>query len=233
MISQTHPNLNFLAKPSLRQIFASVDALSCPNVLNFHLHTVYSDGKMEPEELIEQAIALRMSHLSITDHHTVGGYTLAAKHLENLAQNSADIDIAVLPHLWVGVEVNASLLFTEVHILGYGFDPHHPAMSPYLQGRTTAGLDYQAVSAIGAIHSAGGIAILAHPMRYRRSPEELIPAAAALHIDGVETYYGYDNSDPWQPSPRQTKLVQKLADEHGLLCTAGTDSHGYKITRRL
>jgi predicted metal-dependent phosphoesterase TrpH len=230
MISQTHPKLNSLVNLSLRQVMASVDASSCPNLLNFHLHTVFSDGKLEPEELIDQAIALNMSHLAITDHHTVSGYYHAVRRLENFAKRTSS---QKLPRLWVGVEVNASLLFTEVHILGYGFDPYHVAMYPYLQGKTTAGLDYQAVSAINAIHSAGGIAVLAHPVRYRRSPEELIPAAAALQIDGVETYYGYENSDPWQPSPRQTKLVQSLAESYGLLCTCGTDSHGYNITRRL
>jgi predicted metal-dependent phosphoesterase TrpH len=230
MISQTHSNLNSSANLSLRQILASVDASSCPNLLNFHLHTVYSDGKLEPEDLIGQAIALNMSHLAITDHHTVSGYYQAVRHLANFAEHPS---CPRLPCLWSGIEVNASLLFTEVHILGYGFDPNHAAMHPYLQGKTTAGLDYQAVSVINAIHSAGGLAVLAHPVRYRRSPEELIPAAAALHIDGVETYYGYENSDPWQPSPRQTKLVQRLAEANGLLCTCGTDSHGYKITRRL
>jgi predicted metal-dependent phosphoesterase TrpH len=233
MIAQTHPNLNSLTTQHLRQVLATVDAASCPNLLNFHLHTVHSDGKMEPENLIDQAIALRMSHLAITDHHTVGGYFAAIKHLKSFARQASDQDITNLPQLWVGVEINASLLFTEVHILGYGFDPYHRAMSPYVQGKNTAGLEYQAVSVINAIHTAGGIAVLAHPMRYRRSPQELIPAAAALQIDGVETYYGYDNSDPWQPSPKQTKLVQHLADAHGLLCTCGTDSHGSKITRRL
>lgn len=233
MIAQTHPNLNTLTTQRLRQVLASVDAASCPHSLNFHLHTLYSDGKMMPEDLINQAIALQMQHLAITDHHTVRGYFAASKYLGNFAKQASDRDAAKLPQLWVGIEINASLLFTEVHILGYGFDPHHQAVSPYVQGRNTAGLEYQAVSVINAIHSAGGIAVLAHPMRYRRSPQELIPAAAALQIDGVETYYGYDNSDPWHPSPKQTKLVLQLAEDYGLLCTCGTDSHGSKITRRL
>ena len=120
-----------------------------------------------------------------------------------------------------------------MHILGYGFDPQHEAMHPYLQGKTTAGLDYQAISVIKAIHLAGGLAVLAHPARYRRSPEDLIPAAAALGIDGVETYYGYDNSEPWKPSPRQTEEIRHLADMHGLMHTCGTDSHGFKIIKRL
>ena len=216
------------ATGKLRNIFASVDAVSCPHRLNFHLHTIYSDGKMQPEDLIQQAISLRLSDLAITDHHAIAGYYVAKKYLDRQSSNPES-----LPTLWSGIEVNASLIFTEVHILGYGFDPQHAAMQPYLQGKTTAGLDYQAISVIKAMHLAGGLAVLAHPARYRRSPEDLIPAAAALGIDGVETYYGYDNSDPWKPSPRQTEEIRHLAEIHGLMHTCGTDSHGFKISKRL
>ncbi|MBD2177202.1 PHP domain-containing protein [Pseudanabaena sp. FACHB-1998] len=217
------------ATSKLRKIFADIDAMSCPHRLNFHLHTVHSDGKMQPEDLIQQAIALRLSDLAITDHHAIAGYFIAKNYLERFANHTSEN----LPTLWSGIEVNASLIFTEVHILGYGFDPDHEAMLPYLQGKTTAGLDYQAISVIKAMHLAGGLAVLAHPARYRRSPEELIPAAAALGIDGVETYYGYDNSDPWKPSPKQTEEIRNLADMYGLMHTCGTDSHGFKISKRL
>ena len=215
----------------LRKIFASVDAMSCPHKLNFHLHTIYSDGKMQPEELIKQAIAVRLSDLAITDHHSIAGYWIAKQYLDHFINQSNNPE--TLPTLWSGIEVNASLIFTEVHILGYGFDPNHEAMQPYLQSKTTAGLDYQAISVIKAMHLAGGLAVLAHPARYRRSPEELIPAAAALGIDGVETYYAYDNSEPWRPSPRQTEEIRHLAEIYGLMHTCGTDSHGYKISKRL
>ncbi len=219
------------ATSKLRNIFASVNAMSCPHRLNFHLHTIYSDGKMQPVDLIQQAIASRLSDLAITDHHAIAGYYIAKQYLDRSIAQSTDPH--TLPTLWSGIEVNASLIFTEVHILGYGFDPEHEAMHPYLQGKTTAGLDYQAISVIKAMHLAGGLAVLAHPARYRRSPEDLIPAAAALGIDAVETYYGYDNSDPWKPSPRQTEEIRHLAESHGLMHTCGTDSHGFKISKRL
>ena len=215
----------------LRELFTSIDVMSCPHKLNFHLHTIYSDGKMQPEELIKQAIAVRLSDLAITDHHSIAGYWIAKQYLDHFINQSNNPE--TLPTLWSGIEVNASLIFTEVHILGYGFDPNHEAMQPYLQSKTTAGLDYQAISVIKAMHLAGGLAVLAHPARYRRSPEELIPAAAALGIDGVETYYAYDSSEPWRPSPRQTEEIRHLAEIYGLMHTCGTDSHGYKISKRL
>ena len=215
----------------LRQIFAEVNLSSCPKELNFHLHTHFSDGKLEPSDLVDQAIALGVRHFAITDHHTIAGFLLAKKYLQSLSE--ANPSATEMCRLWVGVEINASLLFTEVHILAYGFEPYHPAIQLYIQGKPTAGLEYQAVNVIHAIHCAGGLAVLAHPARYRRAVEELIPAAASIGIDGVETYYGYDNSDPWMPSARQSEQVRLLAERYGLFSTCGTDSHGFKITRRL
>jgi len=212
----------------LRQVFARICAKSCPKYCNFHLHTVYSDGKMEPVSVVDQSIAMGVRHFAITDHHSIEGYLVAKNYLQSL--HGVHVN---LPRLWVGIEINASLLFNEVHILAYDFDPDHPAMIPYVQGRPAAGLEYQATNVIQAIHTAGGLAVLAHPARYRRSPEDLIPLAASIGIDGVETYYGYDNSDPWMPSPRQTQLICNLAQQYALLSTCGTDSHGYKVTRRL
>ncbi|AFY74004.1 putative metal-dependent phosphoesterase, PHP family [Synechococcus sp. PCC 7502] len=229
MISQTRLSPQLTAT-KLRQIFGTVHAHSCPSLLNFHLHTVFSDGQMQPHEVVNQAINLNLAHIAITDHHTVDGYYQAHQILQ---QNHSYSLNSKLPHLHIGIEINASLLFTEVHILGYGFDPTHPFIEPYLQGKTTAGIDYQAKSVINSIHNAGGIAVLAHPARYRRSPEELVPAAAALGIDGIETYYCYTNSMPWKPSVRQTQQVKQLGDRYELLHTCGTDSHGFSIATRL
>jgi hypothetical protein len=138
-----------------------------------------------------------------------------------------------VPRLWTGVEVNANLLSDEVHILAYAFNPSHAAMQPYLQGKTTFGQDYQAAQAIDAIHRAGGLAVLAHPARYRRSHHDLISAAAELGIDGVETYYAYSNPSPWKPSPRQTQEVRQLGSRYNLLHTCGTDTHGLNLLQRL
>ena len=64
----------------------------------------------------------------------------------------------------------------------------------YLQGSRPKGERALAGQVIASIQQAGGLAVLAHPERYRRSATELIPAAAKLNIDGVETYYAYGQS---------------------------------------
>lgn len=216
----------------LQRVFQTIDAESCPLAFNFHMHTVYSDGRLQPEEAIEQAISLGLQGLAITDHHTIGGYRAAQRYLAQWQLHHPDLEDCV-PQLWSGVEINAGLLNTEVHILAYAFDTQHARMQPYLQRHAVTGEAYLAASVIGAIHEAGGLAVLAHPARYKRSPCDLISAANQLGIDGVETYYAYNNPNPWRPSSKETQQVHHLAQKYHLLNTCGTDTHGRSLLQRL
>ncbi|MEX0270063.1 PHP domain-containing protein [Leptolyngbyaceae cyanobacterium UHCC 1019] len=216
----------------LRGVFETIHAESCPTSFNFHMHTVCSDGQLQPEKLMEQAIAIGLQGFAITDHHTVDGYKRAQVWLANYIQANPD-RVSTLPHLWTGIEVTSRLLETEVHILGYAFDFNHLVMEPYLQKHAPQGAIASAAQVIASIHTAGGLAVLAHPCRYRRSPDDLIAAAATLGISGVETYYAYDNPSPWRTSLRQTEQVQRLSSTHGLLNTCGSDTHGLSLLQRL
>ena len=216
---------------ALRQVFQTIRAESCPLSYNFHMHTTCSDGRLQPEALIDQAIAIGLKGLAITDHHSVNGYRQAQRWLDEQHQGSNNT--SHLPHLWVGMEITAELLGTEVHILCYAFDPDHQIMQPYMQGIGPTGSIAQAERVIAAIHQAQGLAILAHPERYRLSASQLIPAAVDLGIDGVETFYAYNNPNPWEPSPKQTQQVQYLQESFGLLGTCGTDTHGLSLLQRL
>jgi predicted metal-dependent phosphoesterase TrpH len=218
------------SREHLQEVFERIDAQSCPKNYNFHMHTVFSDGKLQPSDLMEQAINIGLKGFAITDHHTIAGYQAAIAWLENWKWNNPG---EKPPSLWSGVEINANLLDVEVHILAYAFDVEEPCLKPYLQRRVTTGGEYKAVNVINAIHQAGGIAVLAHPARYRKTLFDLIPAAVELGIDGVEAFYAYNNPNPWKPSIRETEQVQKLAQEFRVYNTCGTDTHGLSLLQRL
>ncbi|MEM6591479.1 MAG: PHP domain-containing protein [Cyanobacteria bacterium P01_C01_bin.73] len=229
---------------ALQQVFQSVHAESCPLNYNFHMHTVCSDGRLKPEALVEQVIELGLKGFAITDHHSVQGYQRAKAWLEDwqwrhpkALRQSASVgsqgqSSPQLPRLWTGIEITACLVDTDVHILGFAFKPAHDAIQPYLNG-PAQGCDRMAEAVIHAIQAAGGLAVLAHPARYRTKPTPLITAAAGLGIDGVETYYAYDRPEVWRPSPAQTETVEALAKQFGLLKTCGTDTHGLSLLRRI
>jgi predicted metal-dependent phosphoesterase TrpH len=219
------------AVTSLKSVFQSITPDCCPLTYNFHLHTIYSDGQMRPEALLQQAVSHELKGLAITDHHTVAGYLAAKRWLDRW--NAQAMPDHQSPYLWSGVEITANVLETEVHILGYGFAPEHPAIKPYLGGDSPKGESAKAARVIRTIQEAGGLAVLAHPARYKKSPEELIGAVVRLGIDGVEAYYCYGNLDPWKPSPDQTQIVLALSQTYGLLNTCGTDSHGLSILKRV
>lgn len=81
-------------------------------VADLHLHTRYSDGTYEPEELAAAAHRLGLGCLAITDHDTVEGCL-------PMSRACAALGLAFIP----GVELTAEFKGQEIHILGYGFDP--------------------------------------------------------------------------------------------------------------
>ncbi|MBI9030591.1 PHP domain-containing protein [bacterium] len=79
-------------------------------------------------------------------------------------------------------------------------------------------LDVSPQKVIDAIHSAGGFAILAHP--YKSINLEDIHYFKKAGIDGIETYY-YDHS------PSQVNKLEAICRDMNLICTGGSDFHGY------
>ncbi len=214
----------------LREVWASIDNHSCPFSYNFHLHTSCSDGQLTPESLIEQAIQIGLQGFAITDHHSVDGFSRAVAWMQHKQAINPKIN---LPSLWTGIEITSELNNTNVHILGYGFDPQAEVIAKYLTGDKPEGYDAQAHEVINCLHQAGALVVLAHPARYRRRAQELIKEIYELGVDGVETYYAYGNPQPWQPSQKQTRMVWSMAQKYNLYSTCGTDTHGNNILVRL
>ena len=44
-----------MTKEELINIFKNIDKKSCPDLMNFHSHTIFSDGSLKPEELLDEA----------------------------------------------------------------------------------------------------------------------------------------------------------------------------------
>ncbi|MBN2469597.1 MAG: PHP domain-containing protein, partial [Anaerolineae bacterium] len=71
--------------------------------------------------------------------------------------------------------------------------------------------------AIGALHEAGGVAVLAHPVRVKNYATHL-PGWVAAGLDGLEVYYP-------DHGPLFTANARVLARQHGLIMTGGSDFH--------
>ena len=211
----------------LRAVLNTVGPESCPGLLNFHCHTVCSDGSLEPVALIEQASARNLSHIAVTDHHSIAAYVPMVRWLERARDQGVNT-----PMLWSGMEISCILRGCLVHVLALGFTPGHPSLLPYSSGDAAVGAPLRAGEVRKAIHEAGGIAILAHPGRYRLGFSELIDAAAELGFDGGEAWYDYEMQERWEPTPLICESIDKQLKNLGLLRTCGTDTHGIDLKGR-
>jgi len=76
---------------------------------------------------------------------------------------------------------------------------------------------------INWIHKAGGLAILAHPLRYRMTLTKLkkiVNELMLLGLDGLEIVNSYSRSE-------DIKITKMIADENKLLYSSGSDYHGW------
>jgi predicted metal-dependent phosphoesterase TrpH len=80
---------------------------------------------------------------------------------------------------------------------------------------------------IAWIHTAGGKAVLAHPLRYRMTNtkiKRLLSNMSAVGLDGVEVVTGSSSID-------EITLVSQWAKEFDLLASIGSDYHGWPNQR--
>ena len=211
----------------LSAVLASVTPDCCPLRVNFHCHTTCSDGSLAPRALATQAMALGLEHLAVTDHHSLEAYPQIA-----LAFQQAAAEGLAVPRLWRGVEISCLLEGCLVHVLALGFGEEHGSLVPYLQGQAVVGEALQARAVCQAIHAAGGLALLAHPARYRLPFQRLIEAAANLGFDGAETWYDYQLQPQWSPTPLVCEAIARQLGSLSLLMSCGTDTHGHHLHGR-
>ena len=247
-------------------------------IVDFHTHSLASDGALAPMELLRRAKAAGVQQFALTDHDTTAGY-LAVRHT-----SEAD-EVGLIS----GVELSCRWATTTVHVVGLNFDADAPDMVAMVEQLTQAreeraekiatrlagvGIDgalkgakaianesqigrphfatwmaetgavdsvteafdkYLGTGKIGdvkmfwpplsdvvqAITRAGGVAILAHPLKYRLTGMKLralINDFKAAGGGAIEVLNGR------QPETDLKRLSQ-LAEGSGLMCSVGSDFH--------
>ena len=216
-----------ISSHKLINIIKSITKESCPNSINFHMHSTYSDGSLTAKEIYNQAIELNIDHYAITDHHSVDAYI----ELSKLKDATLNYRLS-FPKLWTGIEITCLLKGCLVHVLGLGFDHKSKYLLPYVDHKSAIGNELLASTVVDSIHKANGIAVLAHPARYKIPFDILINEASKINFDAVETWYNYERAHNWIPSEFVCDKIFDCANSYSLLSTCGTDSHGLSLLRR-
>ena len=247
-------------------------------IVDFHTHSLASDGALTPLELVRRAKAAGVRQFALTDHDTTAGY-LSVRHT-----SEAD-EVGLIS----GVELSCRWATTTVHVVGLNFDADASQIIAVVEQLTQAreerakkiamrlagvGIDgalegakavasesqigrphfatwmveagavnsvteafdkYLGAGKIGdvkmfwpplsdvvqAITQAGGVAILAHPLKYRLTGMKLralINDFKAAGGGAIEVLNGR------QPETDLKRLSQ-LAEGNGLMCSVGSDFH--------
>ncbi len=84
---------------------------------DLHIHTVFSDGTMSPEQVVNEVSKLNLRTIAITDHDSVGGIEIA----QNICKKEG---INIIP----AIELSSYYHHVDIHLLGYYIDIKNGAL---------------------------------------------------------------------------------------------------------
>ncbi|MDR2866412.1 MAG: PHP domain-containing protein [Methanomassiliicoccaceae archaeon] len=206
--------------------------------INLHVHTKHSDGLRAMADVIDELKRTGVMYFSITDHDIVKGNAEAAElALQYGMKYCNGIELSCF------LDGEGGFCHEDIcHILGLDIDTEmmHSEQTR-IRNERKQGLRKRSIpnvaEGIEAIHRSGGKAIWAHPFEIIRAMmfgtetiyfkeelsedkvAEITKSMKGHNIDGLEVYYQeYDN--------HKITFLERLADEHGLCRSCGTDYHG-------
>jgi predicted metal-dependent phosphoesterase TrpH len=92
---------------------------------DLHTHSTFSDGTLDPEQVVELAAGRDLTGIALTDHDTTEG-------VERARRAARTGGLEVLLGCELSAEHQAAAPQAEpgsVHVLGYGFDPEEPVFA--------------------------------------------------------------------------------------------------------
>ncbi len=113
-------------------------------VVDLHLHTMASDGRLTPTELVRLVARQGLKTVAITDHDTTDGLSEAFEAAKEFP------GLRIIP----GIELSADVPGDEVHVLGYFINPDDAELQAELQ-RFRAGRVDRAKTMVGKLAQLG------------------------------------------------------------------------------
>lgn len=188
--------------------------------IDLHCHSTVSDGKLNVAAIAMHCAERNVRFAALTDHNSIEGLDTFESACERYGVGFIS-----------GLELNVLFGYKDIHLLCYGFDRANSEFRRTLNAlkasRANTGSAYAAGPHLGpaemidAVHRAGGIVVLAHPLMTEPEAEKrerLIADLFAMGMDGVEVWH------PQSDSEQQTAL-RKLAVRYNGVVSAGTDHH--------
>ncbi len=87
-------------------------------IFDLQSHSTYSDGQLEPREVVQRAAEAGVGLLALSDHDSVEG-------IDEALDAAADEEIAVVPAVELSAVEDG---YEDYHVLGYRIDHHDPVL---------------------------------------------------------------------------------------------------------
>lgn len=142
--------------------------------IDLHLHSVRSDGRLEPTQVVAAAKAAGLVAVALTDHDTVAG-------IEEAAAAAAALELPLVP----GLELSAyDLDRGSTHLLGYFIDPEHAELLGFLEEVRLSRLE-RAAAMVEKLNDLG-LSVSLDAVMAEASPDGLVarPHVARALVDG-------------------------------------------------
>ena len=94
-------------------------------LVDFHMHSVYSDGIKTPKELLRHALDCNVSMMALTDHDEIDG-------IKALRTAQLELDPNETIKIINGCEFSADYKDKSIHILGYCFDENNEELNDFI-----------------------------------------------------------------------------------------------------
>lgn len=95
-------------------------------LVDFHMHSIYSDGVKSPEELLRHALDCNLSMMALTDHDEIDG-------IKALRTAQEQLDSEKTIKIINGCEFSADYKDKSIHILGYRFDETNKELRDFIK----------------------------------------------------------------------------------------------------
>ncbi|MCL2876111.1 MAG: PHP domain-containing protein [Betaproteobacteria bacterium] len=138
--------------------------------VDLHCHSNFSDGCLEPADVVRRAHGNGVTLLSLTDHDALDG-------TEEAAREAAALGVRFVP----GIEISVTYQNRTVHVVGLGIDPENPALKSSLE-RVHAGRAERAQRMADALARVGLGGMLSGAQRFARNQAMIGRAHFARHM---------------------------------------------------
>ena len=94
-------------------------------LVDFHMHSIFSDGVETPKDLLQHAIDCNVSMMALTDHDEIDG-------IQALRAAQKELDPNESIKIVNGCEFSADYKDKSIHILGYCFDENNKDLIDFI-----------------------------------------------------------------------------------------------------